>query len=133
MEKPELDYAYLADFAQVVDNRLTSVGASFTHVTALSLPAPHNVYVAGRIRCPENLSGVDLRIEVVPPNEEYQIVGDLRVEHHGRVRPYNGKIGLLFAVGLSVPVPTVGLYEILIDVEGERARRLAFDVETPTA
>ncbi|NKR11238.1 MULTISPECIES: hypothetical protein [Paenarthrobacter] len=133
MDKPELDYAYLAEFAQVSENRLTVVGASFTHVTAMMLPAPHNFYVAGRIRCPEDVAGVDLRIEVVPPNEEYQIVGDLRIEHQGGVRPYNGKVGLLFAVGMSVPIPTVGLYEILIDVEGERARRLAFDVETPTA
>ncbi len=129
MDRPELDYAYLADFAQIQDGKLTAVGASFTHVTAVALPAVHMVYVAGRVRCPEHFAGIDMRIEVVPPSGEYKIVGDVRIEHHGNVRPYDGKMGLLFAVGLSVPVSATGLYEILIDVEGQRVRRLAFDVE----
>jgi len=50
---PELDYAYLAEFAKVENNSLTAVGASYTHVEADRLPVIHTVYVAGRVRALE--------------------------------------------------------------------------------
>ena len=44
------------------------------------------------------------------------------------VRPYDGKLGLLFAFNFTVPVMSTGLNVVNLYVDGEFARRLAFDV-----
>ncbi|GAA3305402.1 DUF6941 family protein [Glutamicibacter nicotianae] len=129
METAELDYAFLADFAQVSDNKLTTVGASYTHVYTSSVPGGHLLYIAGRIRCPENLQEVPLKIVASPPNKEFEIAGELTLGHQGEIRPYDGKVGLLFSMGINLPLPSEGLYEINLFLEDRLVRRLAFSVE----
>jgi len=127
--KTELDYAFVADFAQVVDNKLTVVGASYTFIHAAVLPSPHMLSIAGRLRAAEGTTSVPMKIEVVPPTNAYSIGIDLDLAVADHVRPYAGKVGVLFAITVQVPLVAPGLYEVLIDVEGERGRRLAFEVQ----
>jgi len=125
----KLDYAFVADYAQVIDNKLTVVGASYTYVFTDVFPSTHMLSVAGRLRAPEGIDTVPLRIEVVPPNEAYTIGVDMELDHGPHVRPYDGKVGLLFAITMQVPLIAPGLYEVFLYVEGERVRRLAFEAQ----
>ena len=128
MDKPELDYAFLADFAQVSANKLTAVGASYTHLRIAQIPTSHMIYVAGRVRSLVSIDSVNLRVEAVGPDGSFRIGGDFDLSHNDVVLPYNGKVGILFSVGLEVPVVEEGLFEVHIHLEGEPVRRLAFDV-----
>lgn len=127
----DLDYAFLADYAQVIEGKITAVGASYTHVSVDSLPALFSTSVAGRVRTTVGADPIALKIKVIPPNEEYEIEVSGLLTTGEDVRPYGGdKLGVLFAFTTQIPIPAPGLYEVHVIVEDKLARRLAFDVET---
>lgn len=129
MDKAELDYAFLAEYAKVEANKLTAVGASYTYLFADQLPDIHLLTVAGRIRVPEDYGEVPLGIHVTAPDELYTLEVDTEIEQREDFHPYDGKVGLVFAVTMQIPIPVPGLYEVVLEVEGEQARRLAFEVK----
>lgn len=125
----ELDYAFVAEYAKVEQGgSLTSVGASYTHLTVPSLPVQHLLCVAGRIR-----AGVDelpeIGVEIQSPGGNFKLGINMVTTDVSGYRPYDGKIGLLFAANTFIPILVAGLYEVHIAVDGSLARRLAFDVE----
>lgn len=124
----ELDYAYLADYAQVSDGKITAVGASFTFVNVVEFPTIFPLAIAGRIRVPIAKDTVRMRIEITPPDGEYELAleGDLIASSP---KPYDDKVGLLFAVNTQLPINKAGLFVFNIEVDGKFARRLAFEVE----
>lgn len=125
----ELDYAFLAEYAAVLDGKLTAVGASYTHLTATSLPIQHVLYVAGRIRLTlGEEDSVALGVKVRAPDDMFTLSLEGELSHDDAARPYDGKVGMLWAVSVPMPLPKEGLYEVLVEVNGEQARRLAFDV-----
>lgn len=131
LDGPELDYAYLAEFAKVDHDHLTAIGASYTHVTAQGLPANHQLFVAGRIRAPENGEPFELEIAFRGHHEGSPVI-TLNAEMNPQQvtsKPYDGKVGMLFAIGFGVPLLHEGLYEILLSIDGEQVRRLAFSVD----
>lgn len=129
MEKPELDYAFLAEYASVVEGKLTAVGASFTVIRA-AVPAPARpVYIAGRFRVPAEHEAIHVGVTVVSPGESFSIEGSFALEEEPGTRTYLGRVGRLFSAGLEIPLTTEGLYEVLLTLDGEHVRRLAFDVD----
>lgn len=129
---PELDYAFIAEHAQVASGKLNVMGASYTHLVVDSLPFIHSLAVAGRIRAPKDAGPVELSLVFSsPPGEaEYSIEGSVELEQGPDVRPYGEHVGLLFASTLQALLPVEGLYEVRVLVAGVEARRLAFSVET---
>ncbi|TFC20061.1 hypothetical protein E3O19_01435 [Cryobacterium algoritolerans] len=125
----ELDYAFLADYAQIEGGKISALGASYTHAIVPSFPTAWITTVAGRIRADESEGPVDLGIKILPPDKSYEIGVSGPIEPGPDVRPYDGKIGLLFTVTAQVPLTSPGLYEVLIFIGGEQVRRLAFNVE----
>lgn len=97
----ELDYAYLAEFAQVIDGKLTAVNASFIAVTT-PVPAVFQFAVAGRVRAPVEAGIVDLAIQIVAPDDSTKITwqSELRTDGH---QVYDGKVGILFALRTGCP------------------------------
>ena len=126
----ELDYAFLADFARVDPNgTLTAIGASWTFVHAVLLPSVHRMAVAGRIRAKKEAGPVVIRVAIHGPGDAFTLAADSEIAASPATRPYgSGLVGHLFAWNLEVPLPNEGVYSIYIDVDGERARRLAFEV-----
>jgi hypothetical protein len=126
---PELDYAFLAEFAKVEPNgTLIAIGASYTEITAQQIPAGHSLHVAGRIRAPEGRGPMNLAFTFRGPTDgspTVRIGGELITEG---ARPYAGKIGVLFAVGTTMPLLSEGLHTIDIELEDQIVRRLAFEV-----
>lgn len=129
MDKAELDYAYLAEYAKVESNKLTAVGASYTYLFTDEVPAVHLLTVAGRIRVPEDYGVVPLSINLIAPEEQYVITFETELQQTKDYHPYAGKVGLVFAITMQIPLASTGLYEVNVDVEGKRARRLAFEVK----
>ncbi len=126
----ELDYAYLADYATVQDGKISAIGASFTHVRPPELPFLFSSAVAGRIRTSVSEGPVALAVEVRPPNEEFEFEVSGMISPGPDVRTYaDGNIGLLFTLAMQLTLPASGLYVVNVKLEGEVARRLAFDVE----
>lgn len=126
----ELDYAFLADHAQVENGRLFVTGASFTHVQTGGFPSGLRMSVAGRIRAEESSDSTDVVIDITSPGDDgYKLEMAATISDSDGVRPYDGKVGRLFAFGTDLPIPVEGLYEVNISVDGVHARRLAFSVE----
>ena len=124
----ELDYAFLADFAKVERGLLTCVGASYTHLFVQKLPVTHVLHIAGRIRADLD-EHPNLSITATSPTKQYEITFGMVPSGLSEVRPYNGKVGILFAASGPIPIVEVGLYRIAIDLDGKRARDLVFEVE----
>lgn len=126
----ELDYAYLADYVSIQEGKLTAIGASFTFVGVDSLPSSLDIGIAGRVRVDAGTRAVDMEVRISGPSDSHETTyrGELRPgETH---RPYgNGTLGLLFALNAQMVLESSGLYEVNIYLEGEHARRLAFEVE----
>lgn len=125
----ELDFALLADYAAVVDGKLTIVGGSYTHVWSPEHDDSHQTYVAGRIRTSEPT--VELGISVAGPNRSYELattaaLSSNMVAYDGRHRT------LIFAVRLDIPIVGPGLYEVNLRVDQEPVRRLEFSIEVPS-
>lgn len=126
----ELDYAFLADFAQVSEGKITAVGASYTHVGVESFPTMFSTTVAGRVRTTKGADPFELKIKVIPPNEEYDIEVAGLLAPPDDARPYGeDKLGVLFAFDAHFPLPAKGLYQVVVLLDGLVARRLAFDAE----
>lgn len=130
---PDLDFAFLADYAKVEPTgTLTAVSASWTHIEAMQLPAMHRMAIAGRIRARMDDPPIAVRVEIVGPDDAFRIAAGFSLTPRPDARPYgDGHIGHLFAVDTSIPLPTEGLYEVLILIDDEPARRLAFEVVRP--
>lgn len=125
----ELDYAYLAEYARVdPPGAITAVGASYTHIFVPTFPGQHLLSVAGRIRTVVGEGSLTLGIAV-----RFEAAFELKVElpilEADNARPYNDKVGRLFAITTVVPLPGPGLYEVDLSIDGENVRRLAFDAE----
>lgn len=126
----ELDYAFLADFAQVENGRLTAVGASFTHAQVDSLNQGWIMSVAGRVRTTEGAAPVGLRIEVGPESEFFMLRFEDELVPDAKARAYgSGTVGVLFAALVSLPLMTGGLYVCRVFLDDVLVRRLAFEVE----
>jgi len=128
---PELDYALLADFAAVQDGKLTVVGGSYTRVVALQMPTGHPLGVAGRIRAPETTASIALTVRITAPDDRFTLNLAAELVRDDAAVPYRGILGFLFALNVMVPLVSVGLYEVYVDIEGVEVRRLAFDVDVP--
>ena len=126
----ELDYAFLASYAEVRDGALTAVSASYTHLQVASFPGAHNLFVAGRIRCSPT-ADVELSISVTAPGGIYQFDADypLEAETYGaQVYGDPPRVGLLFAVGGPIPLVAPGDYTVNVLLNGESQRELLFNV-----
>ena len=122
----ELDYAYLAEYAQITDGNLTAVNASFIYIK-VPVPTIFTLAVAGRVRAPADAGEIKLDIKFAAPGENAPtITWQLTLNTEGNP-VYNNKVGILFAVRAGVPIPTHGLYVVTIDIDGKEARALAFE------
>lgn len=126
----ELDYAYLAEFARVEANSVTAVGASFTQVVVPAIPWQGRVTLVARIRMGQHDGAVPVGVQVAPPDGSFDLQFSADVAPGAEVRPYGGKVGLLFSLELPVPFPAAGLYVVRLSIAGEHVRRLAFDVSS---
>ncbi|MCD1285251.1 MULTISPECIES: hypothetical protein [unclassified Brevibacterium] len=126
----ELDYAYLADYATVSEGKITAVGASFTHMFTPSLPSQSNFSIAGRIRVMEQENPPEISIDVRAEKSQQHM------EINGQIHPspasivYDGKVGILFTLEVSMEMKHAELVTVDISLGGEKQRRLAFELTT---
>lgn len=125
----ELDYAYLADYAQIENGKISALGASYTHAYVPSLPSGWLTTVVGRVRAAADADNVALRIEIRPPDGSFEVNYEGEIPRPPHTRPYGGRIGLLFTVTSQFPLMSEGLYTVNVFLNGAHVRRLAFEVE----
>jgi hypothetical protein len=122
----ELDYAFLAEFAQITNGNLTAVNASFIDVKT-AVPTVFPLAVAGRVRAPADTDEVRLTITFASPDENGpKITWQLNLPAEGNP-VYDNKVGILFTVRAAVPIPKHGLYVFTIEIDGEEVRTLRFE------
>jgi len=131
----ELDYAFLADYADVTGGKLTVVGGSWTHLFAATVPIPRLISVAGRVTALDGHEPIHAEVQLVPPDESFKIQISIDLVQGPDTLPYGTgaarKLGHLFAAQITVPITVYGLYQVLILLDGEQVRRLAFEVAEP--
>ena len=129
----EIDYAFLAEYARVdpASGTLTAVGASWTYVQSSEFPSAHRMSVAGRIRSTMAEGDVSLRISITAPGGTFSITAESILTPNPASRPYaDGRVGLIFALDVQVPLPGPGLYEVVVTLpESEAQRVLRFEAE----
>lgn len=122
----ELDYAFLAEYAQITNGNLTAVNASFINIKT-PVPSVFPLAVAGRLRAPADAGEVKLGITFTTPSDDGPtITWQLNLNTEGNP-VYDNKVGILFSVRAAVPINTHGLYLFTIDIDGKKARTLAFE------
>lgn len=132
LEKVELDYAFLAEYARVEGNSLTAVGASFTVMEGRALPFTTTVYVAGRLRAPQDADPFEVTVMAgqadgdAPSTAMYTTFNPQDGAH-----PYRDRVGMTFAVGIPLEITSEGLFQVIIGVDGQRVRTLRFEVAAP--
>ncbi len=124
----ELDYAYLADHAQIAEGKITAVGASFTQVVVGAFPVVIPLSVAGRVRASEGTGQIPIKVSIHPDDMEFDINFEGELDATNSL-PYEGKVGVLFAMGTQVPLSKPGLIEVIVQSGDNFTRRLAFSVE----
>jgi hypothetical protein len=124
----ELDYAYIADHAQISEGKITAVGASFTQVIVEQFPAVIPLSVAGRVRASHGTTEIPISINIHPEDMEFDLHFDGKLDASNSLA-YEGKVGVLFAMGTQVPLSGPGLIEVIIKSGDNFVRRLAFSVE----
>lgn len=129
MTLPDLDYAYLAEFASVQEGRLTAVGASFTYYRVPALPVIMSFAVAGRVRAAAGSGPVDLGLALLWPGMEAEVRIDMPLDTFPAERPYQDKVGRMFAATMQVPISEAGLVKVRVFIEGSVVRELAFEAE----
>lgn len=125
----ELDYAFLADYAAVEGGKLNVLGASFTQIHTAAVPAQQQLYIAGRIRGSIATPVAQLKISITPPDETFQLDGVLDITSEGQEPYFEDKVGILFAVGLQIPLTSSGLYTVRIGLDEVESRILKFTVQ----
>ncbi|MGW5289488.1 DUF6941 family protein [Rhodococcus pyridinivorans] len=123
----ELDYAYVAEFAKVEGGTLSAIGASYTAVQADSLPTTHVFACAGRVRLAAGEEPAEIRVRIVAPGKDYELVATGIVDPESGTE-YDNKVAGVFAFTNSIPLRVEGLYEVFVEINGEEVRRLAFEV-----
>jgi hypothetical protein len=89
----ELDYAFVAEYAKVEAGKLTVVGASFSDIRPPSLPLHHLLFIAGRVRAPEDAETIGIRVRINPPGSNVNVVVDGTVTVGDDAARYDGKVG----------------------------------------
>ncbi|ROP61327.1 DUF6941 family protein [Curtobacterium sp. PhB115] len=128
----ELDYAFLADFAQVENGRLMVIGGSYTHATleGRALPANWITSVAGRVRMREGDGPVEMSVLLGPDDGAYEIAFSSVLTTDQGARPYgDGKVGVLFAATLTIPILSAGTYTCHVRLDDVEVRTLRFEAE----
>lgn len=128
LNKPELDYAFLAEYARVEGNSLTAVGASFTLLEVSSLPMSTTIYVAGRFRVPQDAAPFVVTVAAGKVDAEPAISMSATFDPSLAVHPYRDRVGITFAVGLPVQFASAGLKQIRVLLEDEPVRDLYLEV-----
>lgn len=125
----ELDYAFLADYAQIEAGKLSALGASYTHARVAALGGQWITSIAGRVRTSVDADPIELTIRIVAPEDAFELNFQTVLQVGEESRPYDGgKVGLLFASTVALPIIATGLYEVFLILDGVEARRLAFDM-----
>lgn len=125
---PELDYAFLADYAVVQAGKLTVVGASYTVVMmGAALPTPWRTTLAGRIRATADCESVRFGIAITAPSDEYRLNFGGELSANDNAQRYDGKIGLLFAASIQMPIVAHGLYTVDLALDDVHVRTLKFE------
>ncbi|HTL42041.1 MAG TPA: hypothetical protein VL294_11270, partial [Pseudolysinimonas sp.] len=75
----QLDYAFLADYAQIEGGKLSALGASFTHAQATANDSLWITSIAGRVRAIEGETP-HLEVKVVAPGGVFEIDSDAVLE-----------------------------------------------------
>lgn len=126
--EPELDYAFLAEYARVEGNSLTAVGASFTSLAVPVLPLSTTVYVAGRFRAPAQGGPFAVEVRAGAADADPSVIMATALDPAQAVAPYRGRAGMTFAVGMPVTFATPGMKQVQVVLEGDVVRALYFEV-----
>jgi uncharacterized protein YfaP (DUF2135 family) len=125
-----LDYVLLAEFARVDPaGLLTAVGASFDRVQVPGPGAAQQMAVALRVLLDADEQSVDFRVGIDPPGGEFAMSFTGTSERNARAQPVDGKIAVLVAVNLTVPLPVEGRYAVAVALGDVVVKTLPFVVE----
>ncbi|MGH3540890.1 MAG: hypothetical protein ACRDQU_12415 [Pseudonocardiaceae bacterium] len=124
-----LDYVIMSEFARVdLSGLVTIVGGSFDRVQATQRGAGQQLFITLRAILEEAETSVSFEVKVRPPTGQFEIGITGEAARRPEVLPIDGRVGVIAAVGLVVPLQTEGRHEVRVSV-GQETRVLPFVVE----
>lgn len=117
---PDLDFALIADYVRADGGVAHMIGGGIDTVHAPAIPFGQNVGLLARLKLTPNECGRPHRVEVFFQDADGQrlaeITGTFSAEWSDDGTP-GGKVGVLLAFNIVVPMPTHGLYsfELLVN------------------
>jgi hypothetical protein len=122
-----LEYALLAEFARVDPvGLLTVVGGGFVRAQPPALPAQLQVYVTFQVSFQEEEEPPSFQVVARPPRGQYEFRMDGQVPRLPGVPAIDGEISVPVAVGMMLPVPDAGKYQVDVTLSDGGSRELRF-------
>lgn len=132
-ENIEIEFLILADFAEVVGNKLYMMGGGWDRMNVQKLPHRQSFSVAAAISVPWAHTNERHAIKIVITDEDgmqelVSIDGGFEVGRAARIKPgTRQRLMMGFTVG-SMEFKTAGVFSIISSVDGEEKRRIQFHV-----
>ncbi|MFC0314466.1 DUF6941 family protein [Gordonia phosphorivorans] len=127
---PELDYAFLADYATITDGKITAVGASFIDMKVPSTPFAVSLCVAGRVRADEGFAPFDMALSFDLPGDSPVFTINGTIDSSMTDHVYDGKSAVLFCISQPLAILEPGLVTLTITLNEDVVRVLKFEVIT---
>lgn len=125
-----LDYVVLSEFARVDPTGLvTIVGGSFDRVRAPERGSQQLIFVTLRALLEETESSTGFEVKVRPPEGQFEIGITGQAARRPDALPVDGRVGVVAAVGLIVPLQAEGRHEVQVSLDEGQTRLLPFMVE----
>jgi hypothetical protein len=123
----ELDFAVLAEFAKAEAGGLVVVGGGFGRVRAARLPAAQTIGVGYRVFLEPGEEAV-ARVSIAGPEGSFRVGVESSIAPIEEP-PVEGRLAAIQAAQLTLPLPAVGLYEVVIEINDVQVKRMVFEVE----
>lgn len=128
---PDLDFAFLCDYARAEGGLAHAIAAGIDTVYAETVPTGANFAVLLRTTFTRNECGRPHRIEIIIQDVDGdrvgQLVGTVMPEWKEGL-PVGWKVGALLAMNLGLPIQRFGEYEVAIMLGDQQVKSLQFRV-----
>ena len=133
---PELDFAFLADFARAKGNSIDALSIGVDLVMAEGLPSAVSLAIALRLHFARAECDVLHRLEAIAQGPDGQRRAELSLDIMPRwptIDPPSDRVGVQAVIPLSLELFDAGRHSVDLALDGRAVKDIAFEVVVPPA
>lgn len=128
----EVDFAILADSAQVINNRLYTLGGGWTIIWSKDFPNTHRASVAVGFRVSWNETNQKHSVAIDVRGDDGDLVQGILKAQFETGRPPGLTVGsdqiVMLSANVDFKLEAVGEYAVVIEIDGAEIKRIPYRV-----